>query len=178
MNENRPKIEQRVTHQLLLALLLLSVALLQTALAPSLWRFRVDWVLLMVVSWTLLHGLVPGLRWAFYGGVSLDLLGALPVGSHLLALLLCVSAVALLMEPLDHDQPLLVLATLLLAALLYGFTLMLVLHLTGHTLPLYQYSLVVVIPTAIINTIAALPTFALLRWLDRRGRPVVATELL
>ncbi len=178
MNEYRPKIEQRIARQVLRALLLLSVALLQTALAPTLWRFRVDWVLLLVVGWTLLRGLLPGLRWAIYGGVALDLLGAMPMGSHLLALLLCVCGVTLLVEPLDRDQPLLLLATLLLAALLYGFTLMLVLHMTGQSLPWHRYPLVVVIPTAIINTIAAVPTFALLRWLDQRGRPVAAAELL
>ncbi len=178
MSEYRPKIEQHIARQVLRALLLLSVALLQTALAPTLWRFRVDWVLLMVVGWTLLRGLVPGVRWAVYGGVALDVLGTMPIGSHLLALLLCVCGVALVVEPLDRDQPLLLLATLLLATLVYGFTLMLVLYMTGQRLPWYQYPLVVVIPTAIINTIAAFPTFALLRWLDQRGGPVAAAELI
>ena len=55
MNEARPKIEERILRQVLWALLMLGVALFQTALAPSIWRFRVDWVLLIVVGWTLLR---------------------------------------------------------------------------------------------------------------------------
>ena len=53
MRDYRPKIEQRILHQVLRALLLLSLALFQTSLAPTFWRFRVDWVLLAVVGWVL-----------------------------------------------------------------------------------------------------------------------------
>ena len=176
MNEARPKIEERILRQVLWALLMLGVALFQTALAPSIWRFRVDWVLLIVVGWTLLRGLVPGLQWAIYGGLTMDFLGALPVGSHLLALLLCVCGIALVAEPLDRDQRLLMSLAMLGAAVLYGLTLMIVIYMSGRAMPVQQFLLVVLLPTALINTIAAIPTFALLRAVDRRGRPAIATE--
>ncbi|PLS78946.1 MAG: hypothetical protein CYG59_15795 [Chloroflexi bacterium] len=178
MHEQRPKIEQRALRQLGLAGLLLSSALLQTALAPTLWRFRVDWVLLIVLSWTLLRGLLPGLRWAIYGGLSLDLLGALPVGSHLLALLLCVCGVALVTEPLDRSQPLLVLAVMLGGALLYRVTLTLILYGVGQTIPWAQYPLVVIVPTALLDTIIAIPVWGLIRRFEQRGQPAFATELI
>lgn len=173
MGDLKPKIEQRILHQVLRALMLLSVALLQSSLAPTLWRFRIDWVLLLVVGWTLLKGFVPGLRWAIYGGLSLDFLGTMPVGSHLLALVLCVCAVALLAEPLDRDQPLLVQLCLLAAALIYGLALAAVLWATSDGAAPRDYLLVVVLPTALINTIAAIPTYAVLRRLARLGQPLV-----
>jgi rod shape-determining protein MreD len=178
MHEQRPKIEERIFRQFGLAGLLLGIALLQTALAPTLWRFRVDWVLLVILSWTLLRGLLPGLRWALYGGLALDLMGAMPVGSHLLALLLSVCVVALITEPLDRTQPLLVLAVMLGATLLYGVTLTLILHIIGQTIPWGQYPLVVIVPTAIIDTIIAIPVFSLLRRFEQRGQPAFATELM
>jgi rod shape-determining protein MreD len=176
MVESRPKIEQRVLRQLAMLSLMLIVALIETSFAPTLWRFRANWVLLIVVGWTLLRGFGPGLNLAIYGGLALDLLGVLPVGSHLLALLLCVLAVAVLAEPLDREQPLLMIAALLGAALLYGATLALVLRFTGNELPWMTYLLVAAVPTALVDTISAVPTFALLRRLHRQGQPRVATE--
>ncbi|HEX6287803.1 MAG TPA: rod shape-determining protein MreD [Herpetosiphonaceae bacterium] len=173
MGDYRPKIEQRILRQILRALMLLCVALLQTALAPTFWRFRADWVLIAVIGWTLLRGLIPGVRWAIYGGLSLDLLGTLPIGSHLLALLFCVVVVAVVVEPLDREQPLLLIGAMLGASLLYGFTLALLLPLTNFNVPWQHYPLVEIVPTAIVNTIVAIPTFALLRRLHRRGQPTI-----
>jgi rod shape-determining protein MreD len=175
MGDYRPKIEQRILRQLLRALMLLSLALIQTALAPTIWRFRPDWVLIGVIGWTILRGLIPGVRWAIYGGLSLDILGIFPLGSHLLALLCCVIVVAIVAEPLDRDQPLLLITAILGASLLYGSILALLLPLTDFVVPWRYYTLVEIVPTAIINTILAIPTFALLRRLHRRGQPVVET---
>jgi rod shape-determining protein MreD len=177
MTERRLKWEQRVLRQVLRALIMLGVALVQTSLAPTLWRFRVDWVLLVVVGWTILRGLMPGVRLALYGGISLDLLSSMPLGSHVFALLLCVSVIAVLTEPLERDQPMLILATMLLSAMLYGFTLMVVLQLSSSAIPWQRYPLVVVVPAALINTIFALPAFALLRRYHVRSQSPSAIEL-
>lgn len=173
MGDYRPKIEQRIARQLLRALMLLSLALVQTALAPTFWRFRADWVLIAVIGWTVLRGLIPGVRWAIYGGLSLDLLGVMPIGSHLLAMLICVIGVALVVEPLDREQPLLVIGVTLAASVLYGGILSLLLFSQGFPLPWRHYTLVEIFPIAIINTILAIPTFALLRRLYKRGQPTV-----
>ena len=79
-------------------------------------------------------------------------------------------------EPLDRDQRLLMPLAMLGAAILYGLTLMIVIYTGGRAMPVQQFLLVVLLPTALINTIAAIPTFALLRTVDRRGRPAIATE--
>lgn len=158
---------------MLRALMLLSLALAQTALAPTFWRFRADWVLIAVIGWTILRGLIPGVRWAIYGGLSLDLVGTMHVGSHLLALLICVIGVALVVEPLDREQPLLVIAAMLAASVLYGSILAVLLMAQDFDVPWRYYALVEIFPTAIINTILAIPTFALLRRLYKRGQPTV-----
>lgn len=158
---------------MLRALMLLSLALAQTALAPTFWRFRADWVLIAVIGWTILRGLIPGVRWAIYGGLSLDLVGTMHVGSHLLALLICVIGVALVVEPLDREQPLLVIAAMLAASVLYGSILAVLLMSQDFGVPWRYYALVEIFPTAIINTILAIPTFALLRRLYKRGQPTV-----
>ena len=68
---------------------------MQTALSPTLWSLRIDWVLVVVVCITLLRGFAVGLHWALIGGLALDLLSPLPIGAHLLGLLLAVTVVAL-----------------------------------------------------------------------------------
>lgn len=174
MNDRRLKIEQRVLLQAAQALLLLTIALLQTSLAPTLWRFRPDWVLIAVAGWALLRGLLPGLSWAVYGGLSLDILGTQPIGSHLLVLVLCVLAIAFVTEPLDRDHPLLILLVMLLSALGYTIGLLLIQSLVVADIPWSSYVFTVILPIALVDTIVAIPSFALLRRVERRGRPVVS----
>ena len=142
-----------------------------------LWLRLWQWVLLLVVGWTILQGLLPGVRWALYGGISLDLLGSMPIGSHIVALLLCVAMIAVIVEPLERDQPMLILAVMLLATMVYGFTLMIILQLSSGPVPWQRYPLVVVVPTALINTIWSLPVFALLRRVHSRGQSASTIEL-
>jgi rod shape-determining protein MreD len=176
MGDRRPKIEQRIATEIIWAVVLMSLALFETSLAPSVWRFRIDWVLLFGISWTLLYGLTSGVRVAFYGGLALDILGSSAVGTHFLALLLCVIAVALVSEPLDRDQTPLVVAAMLGAALLYTAVLVLVLYVEGNDMPWRSYLLVELIPTALINTLVALPIWAILHRLYQRRQPAASAE--
>lgn len=173
MGDRKLKIEQQILHQIGRALLLFAIALLQTSLAPTLWRFRADWVLVAVVVWTLLRGLVPGLRWAIYGGLALDVLGVYPYGSHPLALMLCVLVIVFITEPLDREHPLLVMACAMGAALLYNGVLALVQGWTLAPVPWPSYGLTVIAPIAILDTIIAIPAFAVLRRIERRGQPLI-----
>jgi rod shape-determining protein MreD len=176
MGDRRPKLEQRIAAEILWAIGLVSLALLDTALAPTIWRFRVDWVLIFAIGWTLLYGLLPGLRIAVYGGVALDLLGSSLLGMHLLGLLVCVMGVALVAEPLDREGPLPTLAVILVATSLYGAIQTSVLILNGVALPLPAYLLVELLPTGLINTIVAIPTVAALRRWVRRRQPAAGLE--
>lgn len=171
MSDYRPKIEQRALQHLLQLGFMLAITLLQIALAPTLWRFRADWVLVVVVGWTLLRGLVPGLRWAIYGGLSLDLLSSQAVGSHLIALMICVIGIASLTESLDRDQVALIIACMIGASLVYGVVLLVIQRYTIGPVPWSSLLVFTLLPTALVNAIAVIPTHALLSRFVRRGQP-------
>jgi rod shape-determining protein MreD len=171
MGDYRPKIEHRVIHQLGCMGLLLLIALFQTALAPSLWYVRVDWVLVVVVCWTLLCGFAAGMRWALYGGLALDILSPLPIGSHLLALLVSVTAVAILSDGFPRDNRIIPTGSVLLGSLLYATCLGLVMSVVHRPIAWGRYPMTIVLPEALANGAAALPVFLLLDRFNRRNRP-------
>jgi rod shape-determining protein MreD len=177
MGDYRPKIEYRAVRQLGHLALLLSIALFQTALAPSLWSLRIDWVLVVVICWTLLYGFAAGVRWALYGGLALDLLSPLPIGSHLLALLVAVTAVAVLSDGFPRDNRLVPTGSVLLGSLLYATSLGLVMTGTHRPVAWERYPLTIILPEVLANGAAALPVFLLLDRFSRRNRPDIGFEI-
>jgi rod shape-determining protein MreD len=69
---------------------LLTVAVLQSTIGPKLSVLGVmpNAVLVLVVCWALVHGSVAGMGWGFLGGLSVDLLSGVPMGTHALAMTL------------------------------------------------------------------------------------------
>ncbi len=151
--------------------LLLLLALFQTALAPALWSFRIDWVLVVVVCWTLLRGLGGGMRWALYGGIALDLLSPLPMGAHVLGLTLAATAVAIVTDGFGRDRQMLYTASVLLVSLLYALCLAIVMTTTGRPVAWSRYPLTVILPTALANAAATLPVYFVLDRFARSSRP-------
>jgi rod shape-determining protein MreD len=176
MGDHRPKIEQRVVRELALIGLLLLVALFQTALAPALWYFRIDWVLVAVVSWTLIRGLAAGLRWACYGGVMLDLLSPLPIGAHLFALLLAVTIVAVATNSLPRDNRLVPTVSIMLVSLVYALCMGAIMALTGRPVAWSHYPLTVMAPTALANGAATLPVYLLQARFNRPERQEISFD--
>ncbi len=176
MGDYRPKIEQRIAQRLGRICLLLLIALFQTALAPSLWYFRVDWVLVAVVCWGLLSGFAAGVRWSIYGGVALDMLSPLPIGTHLLGLLLSVTTVAVATDRFSRDHYILPTLSVLAISLLYGAVLGVVMTVTGRPVVWERYPISVLVPSALANGVVALPVYLLLGRLNRRNRPDIGFE--
>jgi rod shape-determining protein MreD len=157
--------------------LLLLIALFQTALAPSLWALRIDWVLVVVICWTLLCGFGAGMRWALYGGLTLDLLSSLPIGSHLLALLVSVTAIAVLSDGLPRDNRIIPTGSVLLGSLLYATCLGLIMGGIDRPVAWGRYPLTIILPEALANGVVALPVFLLLDRFNRRNRPDIGFEI-
>ncbi len=157
--------------------LLLLVALFQNALAPSLWYFRIDWVLVAVVCWTLLRDYATGMRWALYGGLALDLLSPLPIGAHLLALLVSVTAVAVLTDIFPRDNRIIPTASVLLVSLLYAVCLGLVMSMSHRPIAWDRYPVTIILPEALANGAAALPVFLLLDRFNGRNRPDMSFDI-
>ena len=154
-------------------LALAAIALVQATLLATPLGFPAPLLLVLVVSRTLLGigaafpdvGLSRALRWALYGGVTLDLLAATPIGAHALALLLVVFVVAAAARRLRVERLLIPLAAISLAAPLYEAVLALLTQPAPVEWPVY--SQVVILPATLAALVLMLPTFFVLRWMLR-----------
>jgi rod shape-determining protein MreD len=178
MGDYRPKIEQRIVQLLARIAGLLLLVLFQTALAPSIWRFRADWVLVATICWTLLGGLGAGLRWAFIGGLTLDLLGPLPIGSHVLALLITIVIAAVVTNGLPQDLQVIPILVVLLASVLYNAILAGVMEAGQRPVIWSRYPITILLPVALVNSAIALPVWHLLLRVRQGSRPPVVIEHL
>src|SRR5262245_17550199 len=91
MGYSQPRrLEERVAYEVWLALVLLAIALIQSALLPRPLGLVLNPLLVLVVCHALVADLASAARWAFYAGLSLDLCADSVLGSHALALLAAV----------------------------------------------------------------------------------------
>jgi rod shape-determining protein MreD len=166
------KLEERIAHEVLLILSLAALALLETTLLLTPLGFPPALVLIVVVC-RVLPGLEraspeedasKAIRWAFYGGIALDVFAATPFGSHALALLLATMVIIIIAGRLQTSGGLVPLFVVLLATIVYELILALIYHYTVAPLEWGQYALVVVVPSVLITLIPTLPIFHLLRW--------------
>lgn len=165
MGYSQPRrVEEYLARELALALLLLGLALVQAALLPRPLGFAPNLLLLLTVCQTLLAGPVTAARWAFYGGLGLDLCAGSPLGSHALALLAAVLLVAPLLARFSRGNWLLPLAGVLLGVLAYHAAAALLGALLIAPIDLRRYALVVVLPDLSVALIPALPLFLAMRW--------------
>lgn len=88
---------------------MLLLVILQAAVLP---RFPVlgvapQLLLVVVLAWTLLHGLAEGMLWALVAGVLLDLFSASPLGVTTLAMMAALAAAALVQRSFPGSKVLL-----------------------------------------------------------------------
>lgn len=174
MGDSQPRrLEELVARELGRLLALVALAMVQVTLLATPLGFSVPLVLVVVVCRTLLGigaafpdvSLNQALRWALYGGLSLDILAATPVGAHALALLLAALLVAGATRRLRVDRPVVPLLATLVAALVYEATLALLTQPGPVEWP--SYAQVVILPSVLVALIPALPLFFALRWVLR-----------
>jgi rod shape-determining protein MreD len=169
------KLEERLANELLLLLGLLALALVQTALLPRPLGFPPALLLIVVVCRALLalssshpdQGVGAAVRWAFYGGIMLDICAATLLGTHALAMVLAVLVVVVLMARLRISSGLLPLLGVLVGMLVYELTLALAYAATVTSLDWGRHLLVIVLPSVLVALVPTLPIFALLRWRAR-----------
>lgn len=165
---HRRRLEERVAREVLLALAMLGLALAQTALLPRPLGNPFNLLLLLTVCRALLVGPSGAARWAFYGGLSLDLCANQPLGSHALALLSALLLADLPLARLSRDNWLLPLLGVLLGALAYHTVLLALLTLLVAPVDPRLYAITALLPDAVSTLIPALPCFLLMRWLRSR----------
>jgi len=177
VGDSQPRrIEERLARELGLALILLALALVQVTLLTGPSGFSVPLLLVLALVRALVgagtsepvRGLMRGLWWAFYGGLALDLLSALPLGSHAVAQLLAVAVVGLVARRFAVERPLVPLLAVAAGTVIYEVTLYLI------VLPVdsdwQAYALVVVLPSLLLALIPTLPVVAIVHWLTRTNR--------
>ncbi len=172
------KLEEYLVRESLLILSMIALALVQMSLLPTPLGSPPTLLLVLVVCRVLLgigsgtifadSGLEGAARWAFYGGLTLDIGSATPLGSHALALLGAVIVVAVGTSRLRVDGPLLPLISVLIGALVYEVLLAILVYNQFTTLnEWHMYAMSVILPSVLLTLIPALPLFFLLRWLFR-----------
>lgn len=163
---------------LVAGLLLLAAAVLQVTLAPRLELLGAfpNFVLLVVVGWTLFRGAGPGIRWAIGGGLLLDLLAPGPLGVHALGLAVAAYGTGFLKRTFESDPLLLPSASAALATVAYNLVLLAVSEALGHPVAFLGVLQAWVAPSALYD--AALLPFLLLflRRVDQAIPEPVAIE--
>ncbi len=131
-------------------------------------RGQLSLVMLLVLCWSLQSSLAEGFVWAFIGGITLDLLSVLPLGTSSAALLTMVYAVNRMSQQLLRARFILLLvmaavATLFMTAYTYA-----ALFLLGYTYDLWAVARSMLLPTLLYNVAAVLPLYAIVRIFQRR----------
>ena len=130
-----------------------------------------DLVLLLVVSWVLLHGMREGLAVALLGGLVLDALSAGPFGVATLSLAV-VSWIAGLGEiNVFRTARLLPYVMVVPATLACGGLLVILMETTGDGVSRWPMLWRVVMPETIVNLACMPVVYGVARWLSNRMRP-------
>jgi rod shape-determining protein MreD len=170
LQQQSRRIEERIVREIGLLLLLLGAALVQVALLPAPFGTPPALLLVLVVCRTLAAGATEGVRWAFYGGLALDVCASAPLGSHALALLAAVLLVHLLSRRLRGEHWLIPIVATFVGALTYEALLALIFTLRVAPLDWRVYAVVALLPAALLAMVPALPIYMLLRQIERRRR--------
>jgi rod shape-determining protein MreD len=132
-----------------------AVALLQSSVLfrLSLGGARLPLMLLVVVSWSLLRGAREGIVWGFLGGLSLDFLSGLPLGTCALSLTTTAYLSSLGQLTLYRTSPLFPSGLAFGASIVHDCLLMIVLSLVGHGGAWPELLLRVSVPSAVLGSL-------------------------
>lgn len=127
-----------------------------------------DLLLVVVVCWSLLRSEFDGLLWAFAGGLAVDLIAGLPLGTTPLALMpTCFLAGLGRSRVFTGSLPLPALLVAL-ATPIFGWINLLIQQMRGVPVDWIGSTLRVVLPELALNALLVLVTYPILRWLAAR----------
>ncbi len=149
---------------------LLGLVLIQSSIGPFLTIVGVhpDLVLVAVISWTILRGPTEGLVWAIIGGIGLDLLSGGPFGVMTIALVITSLLASLGYGRVFGGYLILPLALTFPLSLVYYLTYTLLLSVLNEPIAWLPALTSVILPASVMNIVAMLFLFPLLRLFHRR----------
>lgn len=171
------RLEERIVREIVLVLALFGVVLVQITVLPRPLDVAPNLMLMLVICRTLVAGLPNAARWAFYGGLILDIGAGSTLGTHALALLAAVVCAGLPLARLQRESWLLPLFGALFGALAYHGVLALLTTLLVAPVPLEAYAMIVAVPDLVLTMIPVLPLFLGMRWYVSRQRGEVPIDL-
>ncbi|MFQ3629948.1 hypothetical protein [Roseiflexus sp.] len=177
-HSRRRRVEEVIAHEVLLLAVLLTVALVQTTLLPRPFDMPFNLLLLLTICHGLIAGTTSAARWAFYGGLALDLCALTLLGLHALALLAGVIAAAQALLRLSRDNWLVPVAGVALGSLVYHVVYAVLSMLLVAPVDVQEYGLYVLLPDTLVATIPSLPVYLVFRWYDDRVRQRVPVDVL
>ncbi len=159
-------------------LITLSLVLVVLIQATLLNRIRIlgvqpDLLLVVVVCWSLLHGLQDGLFWAFVGGLGIDLVAGLPLGASPLALMPAAVLASLGRSSVYASSTRLPVLLVALATPLHGWIILMIRQLLGTSIDWLGATQHVVLPAIVPNAMLAFIVAHLLRRLTARPMATV-----
>jgi rod shape-determining protein MreD len=122
-------------------------------------------LLVVVVCWSLLHTVSEGLVWAFAGGLGVDLIAGLPLGTTPLALMPTCFLAGLGRSSIFTSSVLLPAFLVALATLIFGWINLILLSLRGAPVDWAGSALRVMLPELALNVLLVLVIYPILRWL-------------
>lgn len=149
------------------------LAVLQSSVLSYL-RFldgRPDLVLLSVVAWGLTGRAREAMAWGFTGGIFLDFLSGLPLGTNSLVLTLIAYLVSFLERRFWEAHLMMPLAVTLIASLIYQFFGLIAIALSGQGIDVSMAIGRVIMPSTFLNLLLALPVTQLARSISQRLNP-------
>lgn len=137
----------------------------------SLGGARLHLMLLVVVSWSLLRGGREGIIWGFLGGLTLDFLSGLPLGTCAFTLTITAYLASLGQLTIYRTNPLFPPGLAFATSVVNDCILMVLLSLTGYVLAWGSLLLRVAVPTAILGALMMPLVHRGLTWLHERTLP-------
>jgi rod shape-determining protein MreD len=129
---------------------------------------KVDFVLLLVVVWSIRRGIEAGLTWALLGGMALDVLSAGPYGTSVIACGFAAIVAGSVGPLMLRTSILLPLVLTPLASIVATLTAAMVMALLGAPISWPTTVALVVLPSAIIDSLAMLVVYPVASAIERR----------
>lgn len=164
----RRRASRRILNNVYLTLAILVLAvLIQATLTARIRVFGVtpDLLLTVVVSWSLLRGFTEGVIWGFLGGLALDAVTGMPLGTSSLALMPVCFLAGLGKSNIFAGNLLLPVIVVGLATPMHGWIVLLTEQLRGVPVDWLTSTVRVVAPELLLNGLAITVVYPILRGL-------------
>ena len=131
-------------------------------------RGQLGLVMLFVICWSIRSDLSDSLFWAFVGGLMLDMLSILPLGTTSAAFIVIVFVANGIVRQLFRVRVLFLVAITPIATIFLTTYTLLALALLGYSYDFPSVIRLILIPSMIYNLIAVIPVYAVVRLIQRR----------